>query len=89
MHNPYRSIGIGSPSGLIFNLTIYAPETRGDKAYLVTMFSQYYAVFIEHNSCAAINLGIIKTYIVMFDLWLCYQCRYCLNGSGFVHTLVK
>lgn len=76
----------------ILGLILFAISQQkyvADIAYLVTMFSQYYAVFI----CAQlmrryVGLGIVKTYIVMFIVAL-------LSGSVLpqwirvFHTLVK
>lgn len=60
-----------------------------DIAYLVTMFSQYYAVFI----CAQLmrrylGLGIVKTYIVMFIVAL-LSVSVLPQWIRFFHTLVK
>ena len=60
-----------------------------DIAYLVTMFSQYYAVFI----CAQlmrryVGLGIVKTYIVMFIVAL-LSVSVIPQWIRFFHTLVK
>lgn len=60
-----------------------------DIAYLVTMFSQYYAVFI----CAQlmrryVGLGIVKTYIVMFIVAL-LSVSVLPQWIRFFHTLVK
>ena len=60
-----------------------------DIAYLVTMFSQYYAVFI----CAQlmrryVGLGIVKTYIVMFIVSL-LSVSVLPQWIRFFHTLVK
>lgn len=60
-----------------------------DIAYLVTMFSQYYAVFI----CAQlmrryVGLGIVKTYIVMFIVSL-LSVSVLPQWIRFFHTLFK
>ena len=60
-----------------------------DIAYLVTMFSQYYAVFI----CAQlmrryVGLGIVKTYIVMFIVAL-LSVSVLPQWIRIFHTLVK
>lgn len=60
-----------------------------DIAHLVTMFSQYYAVFI----CAQlmrryVGLGIVKTYIVMFIVAL-LSVSVLPQWIRFFHTLVK
>ena len=60
-----------------------------DIAYLVTMFSQYYAVFI----CAQlmrryVGLGIVKTYIVIFIVAL-LSVSVLPQWIQFFHTLVK
>ena len=60
-----------------------------DIAYLVTMFSQYYAVFI----CAQlmrryVGLGIVKTYIVMFIVAL-LSVSVLPQWIRVFHTLVK
>ena len=60
-----------------------------DIAYLVTMFSQYYAVFI----CAQlmrryVGLGIVKTYIVMFIVAL-LSVSVLTQWIRVFHTLVK
>ena len=60
-----------------------------DIAYLVTMFSQYYAVFI----CAQlmrryVGLGIVKTYIVIFIVAL-LSVSVLPQWIRFFHTLVK
>jgi len=54
-----------------------------DIAYLVTMFSQYYAVFIGARLMRRyVGLGIVKTYIVMFIVAL-LSVSVLLNGFGF------
>ena len=60
-----------------------------DIAYLVTMFSQYYAVFIGAQLMRRyVGLGIVKTYIVMFIVAL--LSVYVLpQWIRFFHTLVK
>ena len=72
---------------ILFYLSM--PKHVGDMAYLVTMFSQYYAVFIGAQLMRRyVNLGIVKTY--------CYVCcGFAISVSvlpqwiHFVHTLVK
>ena len=60
-----------------------------DIAYLVTMFSQYYAVFIGAQLMRRyVGLGIVKTYIVMFIVAL--LSVYVLpQWIRFFHTLLK
>ena len=76
----------------ILGLILFAISQQkyvADIAYLVTMFSQYYAVFI----CAQlmrryVGLSIVKTYIVMFIVAL--LSVYVLpQWIRFFHTLVK
>ena len=65
------------------------PKYVGDMAYLVTMFSQYYAVFIGAQLMRRyVNLGIVKTYIVMFVVAL-LSVSVLPQWIRFVHTLVK
>ena len=65
------------------------PKYVGDMAYLVTMFSQYYAVFIGAQLMRRyVNLGIVKTYIVMFVVAL-LSVSVLPQWLRFVHTLVK
>lgn len=72
---------------ILFYLSI--PKHVGDMAYLVTMFSQYYAVFIGAQLMRRyVNLGIVKTYIVMFVVAL-LSVSVLPQWIRFVHTLVK
>ena len=60
-----------------------------DIAYLVTMFSQYYAVFIVAQLMRRyVGLGIVKTYIVMFIVAL-LSVSVIPQWIRFFHTLVK
>ena len=60
-----------------------------DIAYLVTMFSQYYAVFIGAQLMRRyVGLGIVKTYIVMFIVAL-LSVSVIPQWIRFFHTLVK
>ena len=60
-----------------------------DIAYLVTMFSQYYAVFIGAQLMRRyVGLGIVKTYIVMFIVAL-LSVSVLPQWIRFFHTLVK
>ena len=60
-----------------------------DIAYLVTMFSQYYAVFIGAQLMRRyVELGIVKTYIIMFIVAL-LSVSVLPQWIRFVHTLVK
>lgn len=76
----------------IIGLILFAISQQkyvADIAYLVTMFSQYYAVFI----CAQlmrryVGLGIVKTYIVMFIVSL-LSVSVLPQWIRFFHTLVK
>lgn len=76
----------------ILGLILFAISQQkyvADIAYLVTMFSQYYAVFI----CAQlmrryVGLGIVKTYIVMFIVSL-LSVSVLPQWIRFFHTLVK
>ena len=76
----------------ILGLILFAISQQkyvADIAYLVTMFSQYYAVFI----CAQLmrrylGLGIVKTYIVMFIVAL-LSVSVLPQWIRFFHTLVK
>lgn len=76
----------------IFGLILFAISQQkyvADIAYLVTMFSQYYAVFI----CAQlmrryVGLGIVKTYIVMFIVAL-LSVSVLPQWIRVFHTLVK
>ena len=72
---------------ILFYLSM--PKHVGDMAYLVTMFSQYYAVFIGAQLMRRyVNLGIVKTYIVMFVVAL-LSVSVLSQWLRFVHTLVK
>ena len=76
----------------ILGLILFAISQQkyvADIAYLVTMFSQYYAVFI----CAQlmrryVGLGIVKTYIVMFIVAL-LSVSVLPQWIRFFHTLLK
>ena len=76
----------------ILGLILFAISQQkyvADIAYLVTMFSQYYAVFI----CAQLmrrylGLGIVKTYIVMFIVAL-LSVSVLPQWIRIFHTLVK
>lgn len=76
----------------ILGLILFAISQQkyvADIAYLVTMFSQYYAVFI----CAQLmrrylGLGIVKTYIVMFIVAL-LSVSVLPQWIRVFHTLVK
>ena len=76
----------------ILGLVLFAISQQkyvADIAYLVTMFSQYYAVFI----CAQlmrryVGLGIVKTYIVMFIVSL-LSVSVLPQWIRFFHTLFK
>ena len=60
-----------------------------DIAYLVTMFSQYYAVFIGAQLMRRyVGLGIVKTYIVIFIVAL-LSVSVLPQWIRFFHTLVK
>jgi len=60
-----------------------------DIAYLVTMFSQYYAVFIGAQLMRRyVGLGIVRTYIVMFIVAL-LSVSVLPQWIRFFHTLVK
>lgn len=60
-----------------------------DIAYLVTMFSQYYAVFIGAQLMRRyVGLGIVKTYVVMFIVAL-LSVSVIPQWIRFFHTLVK
>ena len=65
------------------------PKYVGDMAYLVTMFSQYYAVFIGAQLMRRyVGLGIVKAYITMFVVAL-LSVSVLSQWLHFVHTLVK
>ncbi len=72
---------------ILFYLSM--PKYVGDMAYLVTMFSQYYAVFIGAQLMRRyVGLGIVKTYIIMFIVAL-LSVSILPQWIRFVHTLVK
>lgn len=72
---------------ILFYLSM--PKYVGDMAYLVTMLSQYYAVFIGAQLMRRyVNLGIVKTYIIMFVIAL-LSVSVLPQWLRFVHTLVK
>ena len=72
---------------ILFYLSM--PKYVGDMAYLVTMFSQYYAVFIGAQLMRRyVELGIVKTYIIMFIVAL-LSVSVLPQWIRFVHTLVK
>ena len=72
---------------ILFYLSM--PKYVGDMAYLVTMFSQYYAVFIGAQLMRRyVELGIVKTYIIMFIVAL-LSVSLLPQWIRFVHTLVK
>ena len=83
--------GTGTYKGVMGLILFYLsiPKHVGDMAYLVTMFSQYYAVFIGAQLMRRyVNLGIVKTYIVMFVVAL-LSVSVLPQWIRFVHTLVK
>ena len=72
---------------ILFYLSM--PKYVGDMAYLVTMFSQYYAVFIGAQLMRRyVGLGIVKTYIIMFVVAL-LSVSVLPQWIRIVHTLVK
>lgn len=72
---------------ILFYLSM--PKYVGNMAYLVTMFSQYYAVFIGAQLMRRyVRLGIIKTYIIMFVVAL-LSVSVLPQWIHFVHMLVK
>ena len=72
---------------ILFYLSM--PKYVGDMAYLVTMFSQYYAVFIGAQLMRRyVGLGIIKTYIIMFVVAL-LSVSVLPQWIHIVHALVK
>ncbi len=74
--------------GLIL-FTISQQKYVADIAYLVTMFSQYYAVFIGAQLMRRyVGLGIVKTYIVMFIVAL-LSVSVLPQWIRFFHTLFK
>lgn len=76
----------------ILGLILFAISLQkyvADIAYLVTMFSQYYAVFIGAQLMRRyIGLGIVKTYIVMFVVAL-LSVSVLPQWIRFFHTLFK
>ena len=74
--------------GIIF-VSLSLQKYVGDMAYLITMFSQYYAVFIIAQLMRRyVGLGIVKTYIVMFIVAL-LSISALPQWIRFVHTLLK
>ncbi|WP_298712892.1 hypothetical protein [uncultured Veillonella sp.] len=74
--------------GIIF-FSLSLQKYVGDMAYLITMFSQYYAVFIAAQLMRRyVGLGIVKTYIVMFIVAL-LSVSVLPQWIRFVHTLFK
>lgn len=72
---------------ILFYLSM--PKYVGNMAYLVTMFSQYYAVFIGAQLMRRyVRLGIIKTYIIMFVVAL-LSVSVLPQWIHIVHALVK
>ena len=76
----------------ILGLILFAISQQkyvADIAYLVTMFSQYYAVFIGAQLMRRyVGLGIVKTYIVMFVVAL-LSVSVLPQWIRFFHTLLK
>ena len=76
----------------IIGLILFAISQQkyvADIAYLVTMFSQYYAVFIAAQLMRRyVALGIVKTYIVMFIVAL-LSVSVLPHWIRFFHTLLK
>lgn len=76
----------------ILGLILFAISQQkyvADIAYLVTMFSQYYAVFIGAQLMRRyVGLGIVKTYIVMFIVAL-LSVSVLPQWIRFFHTLLK
>ena len=76
----------------ILGLILFALSQQkyvADIAYLVTMFSQYYAVFIGAQLMRRyVGLGIVKTYIVMFVVAL-LSVSVLPQWIRFFHTLLK
>ena len=76
----------------IIGLILFAISQQkyvADIAYLVTMFSQYYAVFIAAQLMRRyVGLGIVKTYIVMFIVAL-LAVSVLPHWIRFFHTLLK
>lgn len=74
---------------LLILFCLSMPKYVGDMAYLVTMFSQYYAVFIGAQLMRRyVGLGIVKTYIIMFVVAL-LSVSVLPQWIRIVHTLVK
>jgi len=74
--------------GIIF-FSLSLQKYVGDMAYLITMFSRYYAVFIVAQLMRRyVGLGIVKTYIVMFIVAL-LSVSALPQWIRFVHTLFK
>ena len=76
----------------ILGLILFALSQQkyvADIAYLITMFSQYYAVFIAAQLMRRyVGLGIVKTYIVMFVVAL-LSVSVLPQWIRFFHTLLK
>lgn len=76
----------------ILGLILFAISQQkyvADIAYLVTMFSQYYAVFIGAQLMRRyIGLGIVKTYMVMFVVAL-LSVSVLPQWIRFFHTMLK
>ena len=76
----------------IIGLILFAISQQkyvADIAYLVTMFTQYYAVFIAAQLMRRyVALGIVKTYIVMFIVAL-LSVSVLPQWIRFFHTLLK
>lgn len=76
----------------ILGLILFAISQQkyvADIAYLVTMFSQYYAVFIGAQLMRRyVGLGIVKTYIVMFIVAL-LSVSVLPQWIRFFHALLK
>ena len=76
----------------ILGLILFAISQQkyvADIAYIVTMFSQYYAVFIGAQLMHRyVGLGIVKTYIVMFIVAL-LSVSVLPQWIRFFHTLLK
>ena len=76
----------------IIGLILFAISQQkyvADIAYLVTMFTQYYAVFIAAQLMRRyVGLGIVKTYIVMFIVAL-LSVSVLPHWIRFFHTLLK
>ena len=76
----------------IIGLILFAISQQkyvADIAYLITMFSQYYAVFIAAQLMRRyVGLGIVKTYIVMFIVAL-LSVSVLPHWIRFFHNLLK